>query len=128
MAKVKKVRKMRGQRTHGWGSKKKHRGGGSRGGRGFAGGHKHKYIKILKYYPDHFGKRGFVSVKKKDKIININEMLKIANGDEINLTEMGYDKLLSKGKIDKPITVIVKKCSKKAKEKIEKAGGKIIIK
>ena len=35
--KVKKVRKFRGSHTHGYGSKKKHRGAGSRGGRGMAG-------------------------------------------------------------------------------------------
>jgi len=128
MSKVRKVRKMRGQRTHGWGSKKKHRGGGSRGGRGFAGGHKHHYIKMLKYYPDHFGKKGFSSLSDKIKIININDMLKIAKGNEINLTEMGYDKLLSKGKIDRAVTVTVNKCSSNAREKIEKAGGKVITK
>ena len=32
----KRVRKLRGSKTHGWGSKKKHRGGGSRGGRGMS--------------------------------------------------------------------------------------------
>ena len=33
----KKVVKQRGSHTHGWGSKKKHRGAGNRGGRGMAG-------------------------------------------------------------------------------------------
>ena len=33
MQKKKKVTKQRGHKTHGWGSKKKHRGAGNRGGR-----------------------------------------------------------------------------------------------
>jgi len=128
--KKKKVRKMRGSRTHGYGSKKKHRGKGSKGGKGYAGSHKHKYIKIVKYEPWHFGKKGFVSLKKKDKIINIVDLVKISekiNKDVIDLSELGYDKLLAKGKIDKKIHVKVKKISKKAKEKIEKAGGTVEI-
>lgn len=54
-----KVRKLRGSHTHGWGGcKKKHRGGGSKGGRGgMAGtGGKRKNTKwtwVIKYAPDH---------------------------------------------------------------------------
>ena len=55
----KKVRRMRGSHTHGWGAKKKHRGAGSRGGRGQAGMLKHKKSWMLKNDPHHFGERGF---------------------------------------------------------------------
>ena len=39
------VNKMLGQRTRGNGDTKRRRGAGSRGGRGLAGSHKHKYSK-----------------------------------------------------------------------------------
>ena len=41
-------------RTHGRG-KKSGRGAGIHGGRGNAGLHKHKFMHMLKYDPDHFG-------------------------------------------------------------------------
>ena len=48
----KRVNKMLGQRTRGNGDTKRRRGAGSRGGRGLAGSHKHKYSK----YAGKFGK------------------------------------------------------------------------
>jgi len=123
----KKLRKQRGTQTHGYGSKKKHRGGGSQGGRGFSGMHKHKFSLTTSYAKDHYGYTGFFSLRKKDKTINIDEIIKLAeNNNEIDLTKLGYSKLLSRGKITRAITIKVKKYSQKAKEKIEKAGGKII--
>lgn len=115
--KRKKIRKLRGSHTHGYGSKKKHRGGGSRGGRGFS--------RMRKINVD----KGFYSLKKKDRTINIREIVMLSEekeGNEIDLTKLGYDKLLSGGNVSEPLTVKVKKFSKKAKNKIEKAGGKII--
>ena len=49
----KKTAKLRGSRTHGYGSSKKHRGGGSRGGRGMAGTKRQKKTWMLKHCPDH---------------------------------------------------------------------------
>ncbi len=129
--KRKKVVKMRGSKTHGYGSKKKHRGKGSKGGKGYAGSHKHKWTYIVKYEPDHFGKHGFTSLKKvkmrrRIKIINVGELEKIATGKEIDLDAMGYTKLLGKGEVTKPFVVKISNFSAKAKEKIEAAGGKIL--
>lgn len=130
--KKRKFRKYRGKRTYGYGSHKKHRGAGSRGGRGKAGGHKHKWSYVVKYEPERFGKRGFkrpLAVKRKIRAININQLVKIAEREgktTINLTELGYDKLLGMGKISKPLTVEVESFSKAAAQKLEKAGGKII--
>jgi large subunit ribosomal protein L15 len=120
--------KQRGRKTHGWGSKKKHRGGGSQGGRGYGGSHKHKFSYIVTKEPGHFGYKGFVSRKrKKDIMINIDEAEKLAGEkNEINLTEMGYTKLLGAGSLSKPLNIKISKFSKNAKEKVEKAGGKII--
>ena len=125
----KKLRKQRGHRTHGWGSKKKHRGKGSQGGKGYGGSSKHKRSYIYAYEPEHFGYKGFTPVggKKKIKIINVGSLERISNGQkEINLNVLGYDKLLSQGNINTSLTVHVKKYSAKAKDKIEKKGGKIV--
>lgn len=138
----KKVRKFRGKRTYGYGSHKKHRGGGSRGGRGLAGMHKHKWSYTVKYAPDHFGKRGFkipLAVTKKVKSINLKQLDQLTEklveqklaekeGDKIkiNLTKLGYQKVLGSGKIRKPLIVEAKFFSKKAIKKIEKAGGRVV--
>ena len=54
---------MRGTSSHGWGSKKKHRGAGHRGGKGMAGSGKRadqKKPTILNLYGnDYYGKKGF---------------------------------------------------------------------
>ena len=120
----KKNRAMRGSMTHGWGAKKKHRGKGSKGGKGYGGSTKHKRSYIYAHKRDHFGKKGFHALKEKNRIINVGELEKISEGkSEIDLTAMRYDKLLSKGNISKPLTIIAQAFSKIAKEKIEKAGG-----
>jgi large subunit ribosomal protein L15 len=128
----KKVRKLRGSHTHGYGSKKKHRGAGSRGGRGKAGMMKHKKSYMIKYEPNHFGRKGFkvpVHAKKKIKAINLKDIDIIAkrlNKKEINLKELGYQKVLAKGRLTLSLTIKADKFTEKAKEKIEKTGGKSI--
>lgn len=130
--KGRKIRKFRGHRSYGYGSHKKHRGKGSRGGRGKAGMHKHKWSYTVKYEPDHFGKHGFgrpYADSRRSKAINLREVEKIAaksGKKEIDLVEMGYDKLLGTGKITMPLNIKVKLFSKKAVEKVEAAGGKIV--
>lgn len=130
--KGKKVRKMRGKRTYGYGSHKKHRGGGSRGGRGKAGLKKHKKSWIIKYEPNYFGKYGFkvpIRAKKEIKAINLKDidvLAKKLNKNEIDISEFGFQKVLSTGKLTKPLTIKAKMFSKKVKEKVEKAGGKVI--
>jgi large subunit ribosomal protein L15 len=141
--KRKKVRRYRGSQTQGGGAKKKRRGAGNRGGRGMAGSGKRadqKKPTILKLYGNtYFGKTGFTSKnKKKIKTINIQTIEnKIYNwlkkgtlkkeGDliKINLKSMGYNKLLSKGKIKNKFNIEVEYASKRSIEKIEKSGGKI---
>ncbi len=121
-----KGRKMRGY-DRGFGEKKKHRGKGSHGGRGYAGSTKHKKSYIVRFEPKHFDHRGFHPLQRTvDKIANVGGLEKLAKGGEVNLTELGYDKLLAKGEVTKPVTVHVSKFSKGAKAKIEKAGGKIV--
>lgn len=139
----KKVVKYRGSHTHGGGAKKKRRGAGHRGGRGLAGSGKrahHNKQRIFKLFgKDYFGKKGFHSKKKKPKAVNIifleenfEKLLQdkiIANKNEfceISLNEIGYGKLLSSGNPTRKYKIHVKTFSKKAKEKIETAGGEIV--
>lgn len=133
MPRRKKIVKRRGSKTHGWGSKKKHRGAGSRGGRGLAGSKKHKKTWIMKYKRDHLGKRGFKSLQKRrikeaSRAINIRNIpANVLEGMEIDVTKLGYDKLLGNGEFTKPVTVKARAFSEKAKEKIEKAKGKAVV-
>ena len=141
--KRKKSKRYRGSQTHGGGSKKKRRGAGNRGGRGMAGSGKRadqKKPTILKLYGNsYFGKVGFTSKnRKKISPINIrtienklyswlkNGVLKKENDlIKINLNEMGYNKLLSKGKPKNKFDIEVEYASRNAVEKIQKSGGKI---
>jgi len=138
----KKLKKRRGRGT-GFGSHKKHRGGGSRGGRGLAGLHKHKRMTTIKYMPDHFGKKGFkrpVKTVKELKTINLKDLdsrveqllkeKKITKGKEgikINLTELGYNKLLGTGRVKHKLIVEAKYFSKNAKKKLENVKGKAVV-
>lgn len=118
----------RGERTY-HGSHKKWRGGGSRGGRGQAGMHKHKWSYTVKYDKEHFGKRGFKipqAVAREIKTINLKQLDQIADKDKINVSELGYDKVLGTGRLTKPLTVEAKYFSKSAIKKIEEAGGKVV--
>ncbi|MFH1126319.1 MAG: uL15 family ribosomal protein [Candidatus Altiarchaeota archaeon] len=140
--KDRKTRKMRGTRTHGYGNTQKHRGAGSRGGRGMAGSKKHKWMYVSKYMPGYFGRSGFKrpqsQIKEVDTINvgdlddNVEKLLK--NGFlkkekdmyNVNLSEKGFGKLLGAGRVSKKFVITVDRCSEKARQKIEAAGGKVI--
>jgi len=136
--KERKTRKMRGSRTHGYGRIGQHRDAGSRGHRK-VGRHKHLWSYVAAYEPDYFGKHGFTSpqsLKRKEKVINVAKLDEISQNlsaekekgeTRVNLTSLGYTKLLGTGKITKPLTVTVPACSKVAAEKIKKAGGQVLI-
>ena len=140
--KERKIRKKRG-RGSGYGSHKKHRGGGSRGGRGLAGLHKHKWSTAIKFMPDHFGKKGFKRPSKvireirtlnlKDLDSRVDELLKEKklkeekDGIKVNLSELGYDKLLGSGQIKHKLIVEAKYFSKNAIKKLEEVEGKAIV-
>jgi large subunit ribosomal protein L15 len=137
--KSRKINKMRGSRTVGGGCSKKRRGAGHRGGRGQAGLHKHMWTWTVKYDPKHFGKYGFKRPLKtvfKFKPVNLsyldekaNEMVANGKANEeegkivIDITKMGYNKVLGSGKITKPLLVKSPMFSENAIRKIEEAGG-----
>ena len=132
----KKSRKKRGTRTHGWGAGKKHRGAGHRGGRGESnigkrgGARKTRYLaKGVKPY----GRRGMSKAQKgpSDNVINLatiydkletwvkqGKVKKEKDTYVVNLTKLGYDKLLSGGAVRQKLNITVGKISKKAAEKL----------
>lgn len=136
--KLRKIRKTRGSRTQGYGRVGQHRKKGSKGMRN-VGRHKHLWSYVLRYEPDYFGKKGFVSPKslrKKENVINIKRLDEIAGKFStekegktfIDLESLGYTKLLGTGKIAKSLVVKVASCTKSAAEKIKEAGGQILMK
>lgn len=131
-----KVRRQRGSRLYGWGTVGQHRKSGMRGGFGAAGLHKHKWSWTVKYGKDHFGKDGFVrpdAVTHDVKAINVGALSSLIQGKVLeqddkgrailDLSTLGFDKLLGGGKIDFPITVKASKVTETAKKKISEAGG-----
>jgi large subunit ribosomal protein L15 len=135
-----KTRKQRGSRTHGRGCAKRGRGSGERGGKGMAGGHKHKWSYIIRYMPDYFGKHGFVpSTKKEISAVNIGEIdekieklvedglaTKEGNVYRVDIRKLGFSKVLGGGRITHSIEIIADEVSETAKRKIEQAGGRVL--
>ena len=129
---LRKTRKTRGNRTLGYGRIGQHRKTGSRPYRK-AGRHKQGWSYVTTYEPDYFGKNGFTSPQSKTRntnVINIARLETLASGlpseQVIDLTSMGYAKLLGTGKATKALTVKVQSASKSAADKITAAGGKIL--
>lgn len=139
----KKSKSLRGWRTHGWGRVGQHRRSGTRGGRGHAGYHKHYWSWVVKYAPDWFGKHGFTrhpSIVPRPRCINVKDIdenidLWVKEGKaslrggvyEVDLTELGFTKLLGSGKITKKVLIRVVDATEKAIEKIERIGGKVVL-
>jgi large subunit ribosomal protein L15 len=126
--KLRKIRKTRGSRTQGYGRIGQHRDSGSKGHRK-VGRHKHLWSLVVTSEPNYFGKHGFTSPQSlhtKVNAINLVKLDLLAKSSEIDLTELGYTKLLGTGKITKPLTIKVAAYSKSAQEKVTQAGGKIV--
>jgi len=134
---LRKSRRQRGSRFCGWGQIGQHRASGSRGGVGGAGKHKHFYIRTVIEEPNHFGHEQFHALRKTDvsKWVNIkdlNQLMKYSKVSEegktvLDLDELGYEKLLGNGRVDGSFTIKVKRISQSAKEKINQAGGEVLI-
>ncbi len=146
--KKRKVNKLRGSKTHGWGSKKKHRGKGSKGGAGRAGMGKRGQQKLPAVYargmlPLQRGVKGFKRHKtlvREKNVINVSDIERYLNkwiseglcskkGQiyVVDLEKAGYEKLLGAGRIEKKVEIKVKEATKRAIEKVEKAGGKVLL-
>tara|TARA_B100000530_G_scaffold205786_1_gene131377 strand:+ start:305 stop:709 length:405 start_codon:yes stop_codon:yes gene_type:complete len=131
---------MTGSRTRGRGHKKG-RGAGLRGGRGNAGCHKTKRI-MYERVGRVWGAHGF---KRPQSVVSANSSINLKTIEEnseswitegiatkkgkvvsVDLTEMGYDKLLGTGSTTQSYKLTISAASAKAVEKIEAAGGEIL--
>ena len=113
-------------------SGKGHKGHKARSGGGVRPGFEGGQMPIQRRLP----KVGFTNIFKKEiAVVNIRDLLKFESGsivDEAVLVRSGIVKgrrdgikLLAQGDINFPLTVKVSFASSGAKEKIEKAGGKV---
>jgi large subunit ribosomal protein L27Ae len=138
-------RKKRGHVCAGHGRVGKHRT--HPGGRGNAGGMHHHRILMDKYHPGYFGKVGMRTFHKKRNLeyspsINIDRLWsfvprelydaakegKSTQAPLIDVTKLGYFKVLGKGKLPSlPIIVKAKFISALAEKKIKEAGGAVLL-
>jgi large subunit ribosomal protein L15 len=119
------LKKFRGSRTHGGGTHKNRRGAGSRGGRGNAGGCKHHFQREM-MRGRAMGKHGFYKHNAKEvDIVNVGELDSMIGED--GRIDLGKVKVLGKGNISRPVTVSAKAFSVAAREKIEEAGGEVVV-
>lgn len=132
-----KSRRQRGSRYCGWGQVGQHRQAGSRGGIGGAGKHKHFWIRTVIEEPDHFGHDPFNSFNRNvvDRWLNVRDLdaafarhgkAEPSGRVVLDLTSLGYDKLLGGGKVNGAFAVKVVRASEGAKQKITAAGGEVI--
>jgi len=96
--------------------------------------------KLVKKYM-HFGKKGFKSLNNKsntvlslnhienyfDKMVETGLIVKEKNEFVFDATANGYDKILGRTKISKKLTIICNEISAIAKQRLEEAGGKVIL-
>src|SRR6476660_4782382 len=132
---ARKTRKYRGSRHCGWGQIGQHRASGHKGGLGQSGLHKHHFIRMLMTDPKHFGHdsthpphpnlvRKWASIRDLDDIFA--KFGKQEGGKKlIDLTELGYDKLLGGGQTKNAYVVKVEKFSASAEEKVKQSGGEV---
>ena len=127
----------------GWGQVGQHRKHGQKGERK-SGRHKHLWTYVQRYEPNYYGKKGFktpqtitgqshpttINIQQLDELINKQtrhkQITKKQGKPYIDLTTLGYQKLLAKGKLTKPALIKIESYSKTAAKKIQEAGGQII--
>jgi len=128
-----------GRGTHGWGDRKKHKKSGHRGGKGMSGSGKRadqKKTLVLKLYGnEYFGKQGITSrrtardTRQRINIDTIEKNLETYGKKEGDKWVINLDKykILGNGEVKSKLFIQAKEASKSAIEKIEKAGGQIIL-
>jgi len=132
--------KYRGSRTCGGGTHKNRRNGGSRGGRGHAGGCKHHFVR---YYLQGrtYGKDGFSHDQRTDPAtIDVGALEIIADGllarglakldgDLLTLdaAAIGVEKILGSGRVTRRMKVSAGAFSESARKKLEALGGQAIV-
>ena len=142
LRKRKKNTRQRANTTHGYGSMKKNRGKGHKGGAGMAGTGKRADTKKPSIWKlDYFGKSGFKTHNKKpivavniafieDKythLVTKGIIIEEKGTSIVDFSKFGISKLLSTGTPTRKYKVIVGVASKKAIDKINKIGGEIVL-
>ncbi|MEM3791504.1 MAG: uL15m family ribosomal protein [Candidatus Micrarchaeaceae archaeon] len=125
----KRSRKYLGTRRWGAGNIKNRRGSGDKGGVG-KGGRKHKFTHIVKYEKERLKHVGFSRPNKhRLEEITLREISEIASKskEEKPVIELRGYKVLSNGSIERSVVVKAGSFSKKAEEKIKKAGGEALV-
>lgn len=94
-----------------------------------AGMHKHKWSYTVKYAPDHFGHNSFQPPNRTvtKRWLNLDDLVRLGSkpGEKLDLTALGYDKLLGQGRVESVFNLIVPRASASAVEKIKAAGGSV---
>ncbi len=141
--KERKTRKYRGSRTCGGGGAKMRRGAGHRGGRGNAGIKKHNRTWYLTHDPSALVHKGpgrpnvprriprSVNIgtleEKVDQLLAQGMAGKKAKKVHLDLSKLGYDKLLGAGVARNAWVITAAGASKTATRKISEAGGEILM-
>ncbi|MFB6180880.1 MAG: uL15 family ribosomal protein [Candidatus Nanohalobium sp.] len=138
---VKRRSKKKKSGTHGHGSSKKNRGAGSRGGRGKAGtGKKASHNRMTKEGLKEMGENGFTPFNKseqnglnlRDIDQRVEELVEEGLAEEengryvVDLSELGYEKVLGTGKLTKEIEIHAENFSDSAEKKIEDSKGEAV--
>jgi len=142
--KRKKTVKFRGHHTHGYGSKKKHRGSGHQGGVGNAGSGKKADQKKPSIWKDvkYFGRHGFVSKtgthikalnifyveEHFDALILSGKIKKDGDSYSLDLSDLKANKLLGSGAVTKKYSIKCDYATVSAIEKVRAAGGTVTVK
>ncbi len=136
----KRVKRIRGTRTCGGGSAKKRRGKGSKGGSGRAGAFGHHFVVSLKQgIRKGKNKSDSSHERAEDNVtMNVGELDYLmpgliaqgkaeekAEGIYLDVTPLGIQKVLGKGKVTKKMMLKANKISRLAQDKIESAGGTV---
>jgi len=128
----KRSRKYLGSRRWGGGNIKSRRGKGSKGGKGYAGSHKHKWSYIVKYEPGHFGIGGFHPPRRQRlPAINLRAIANLAEKGALQKRDgrLFFEfqgKVLGSGRLSMPVSVKARSFSKSAEEKIRAVGGEAV--
>jgi large subunit ribosomal protein L15 len=138
----KRVKRIRGTRTCGGGSHKKRRGKGSKGGSGNAGVYGHHFARSFKKGIKK-GKNKFQLPspnRREDKAVNVGELDALlgelieegkaeekADGFFLDAHSLGIQKIVGKGNVTRKLTLRAGKISKRARAKIEAAGGVVVV-
>lgn len=140
----KKTVKFRGHHTHGYGSKKKHRGSGHQGGVGNAGTGKKADQKKPSIWKDekYFGRHGFDSKTGKhikalnifyveehfDSLLAAGKIKKEGDAYSINLHDLKANKLLGSGEATRKYSIKCDFATASAVGKVTAAGGTVEVK